>query len=364
MKNIGGGEIFLFNFLEKLNNNKFIILSPSGNVYDKLVNQGYYVIKFNLIRKIYRNELKIKNSFLFLISIIVCGIYIPFIVRKQKIDLIITNGFFPSVFTLLLFRQKILLIQHLIHSEKRLRNFEFLLLNKKINFIVCVSNAVKNSLLKLNISEKKITTIHNSINISEIIPTSINSHYDKINIGLIGRITRIKNIVNIVLAIKDMLSDNVKILIYGINDNDSDSLKYFNEVNNIISKYNLFKYVFLMGFEENINKIYQSVEIVINYSLVPEAFPYSVLESMAYGKIVISSDNGGQTEMIDDKISGFLVAHDNSASLSDTVSFVIDLYKTNPNYINKVKSNAFKKVLSQFSDEKFIRKYSELFENI
>ena len=55
-------------------------------------------------------------------------------------------------------------------------------------------------------------------------------------------------------------------------------------------------------------ELYRGAIAVLLPSRVHENFPLMVLEALASGKPVIASDVGGVSEMIDDRVNGFLVS--------------------------------------------------------
>lgn len=65
-----------------------------------------------------------------------------------------------------------------------------------------------------------------------------------------------------------------------------------------------------------------------NVILVPstvENLPYTVIEGMSKGKIIIASDQGGQRELITDGVNGFLFDHDNVHSLENKINIAFSL---------------------------------------
>jgi glycosyltransferase involved in cell wall biosynthesis len=69
------------------------------------------------------------------------------------------------------------------------------------------------------------------------------------------------------------------------------------------------KNVHFLGFRfgEELDQIYKKACAVLMPSRMHEVFPLVALESMAHGKPVVASDVGGVSEIVEDRVNGFLV---------------------------------------------------------
>ena len=86
-----------------------------------------------------------------------------------------------------------------------------------------------------------------------------------------------------------------------------------------------------------INKIYDSVDIIVNYRrdepVSHSVTPLKPLEAMVHKKLIISSNVGGMTELIDHMVTGVVVPSDDVQALSDTflsISKCADRFKSIP----------------------------------
>jgi glycosyltransferase involved in cell wall biosynthesis len=67
-----------------------------------------------------------------------------------------------------------------------------------------------------------------------------------------------------------------------------------------------------------------SARVVLVPSTI-ENFPYTVLESMAQGKIVLAAAQGGQSEIIEDGVNGFLFTHEDPQSFTERLRLVFEM---------------------------------------
>jgi glycosyltransferase involved in cell wall biosynthesis len=72
--------------------------------------------------------------------------------------------------------------------------------------------------------------------------------------------------------------------------------------------------------------------VIIIPSIV-DNLPYAALETMAMGKVLLASTNSGHTELIDNRLNGFLFNHSTPASFENELRFILGL---TPIEINKI----------------------------
>jgi len=369
MESWGGGELFLLNLVNGNKDFDFIIASPTGNAYDKFIANNIRLIKINSLRKIHRKSchwrfkdklkilFKIKFSFFNLIRVIL----------KSKPDLIIANGNFAALYTFLaakLTNRKMIIVQHLLYDKNSLDSRVLAFVGKRVQQLVCVSNAVATrtrEILKGSDNEK-IIVIHNGIELPE--KDNIISNYEIINIGFVGSIIRAKGIDTILQAITPALVENKNVFmhIFGTKLNDDDSRSYYDEIKSIIKDNELERKVLLHGHIDSKDEIYNSIDVLINFSTVEESLGYNILEAMSYSKIVVGANAGGIPELIENEKSGYLVERNNVEQLTKTINYCIDNF--NSEGLLNIRKNAREIVMKKFSLEHFNINYKNLFNSI
>jgi glycosyltransferase involved in cell wall biosynthesis len=84
------------------------------------------------------------------------------------------------------------------------------------------------------------------------------------------------------------------------------------------------KAVIFAGFQHNVAAYYRLFWITAAPSICQEAFPLSVIESLAGGVPVVASRVGGIPEVVQDGETGLLVEQGNSLQLADAISCVLE----------------------------------------
>lgn len=75
---------------------------------------------------------------------------------------------------------------------------------------------------------------------------------------------------------------------------------------------------------EKLKERLKKAHVIITPSIV-DNLPYAVLESMALGKLILASENGGHTEIINHGENGFIFKHGLEGSFANTLSEILQL---------------------------------------
>ncbi|MDD2287194.1 MAG: glycosyltransferase, partial [Paludibacter sp.] len=178
----------------------------------------------------------------------------------------------------------------------------------RADVIVAVSEGVKHELTyELGIKPGLITVIHNPINIAHInhlAQEDVEDEWFSENIPIIitmGRLTEAKGQWHLIRAFAGIRSKvPCKLVIIGTGE-----LKGYLE--NLVSKLDLHNEVRFLGWQENPYK-YISKSLLFVFPSLWEALPYALIEAMACGTPVVSTDcKYGPREIIGDNEYGILI---------------------------------------------------------
>ncbi|HPP04046.1 MAG TPA: glycosyltransferase family 4 protein, partial [Spirochaetota bacterium] len=104
--------------------------------------------------------------------------------------------------------------------------------------------------------------------------------------------------------------------------------------------------------------LYNAVDIVINASH-QENLSNVIMESISCGKPVVAFNIGGNPDMIDHQINGYLAKPFDTDDLANGIKWVLN----NPDY-NELCKNAREKVLNNFDKKIVVKRYIELYKEI
>ncbi|MFQ6619006.1 MAG: glycosyltransferase, partial [Fidelibacterota bacterium] len=131
---------------------------------------------------------------------------------------------------------------------------------------------------------------------------------------------------------------------------------YKKRILKLISELSLNMDITHFSFCEDILPILALIDIYVQSSEI-EGFPNTVLEAMALKKAVVATDVGGTAEIIEDKLSGFLVPPGDPEKLADSIL----LLAKDPNIRKQTGIHARNRIMENFTIHKMIEKYEELF---
>lgn len=209
--------------------------------------------------------------------------------------------------------------------------------------ILVLSHFWKDFFIK-NISKKNVAVLHNGVytHVFEkcyTMPANLN------NFLFLGRLGQRKGAYDLLEAIDILVNRQGKkdLMFYLAGDGDIEQVK------NLVEEKDLRNNVQLLGWVGEKEKLQWLKEV--DTMVLPsynEGLPMSILESMAAGKIIISSRVGGIPDLVTDGENGYLITPGDIDSLCRHISFVV----TNPDQMIRIAENNKRKIDEQYNLEK------------
>lgn len=221
---------------------------------------------------------------------------------------------------------------------------------KNTDAIICVSNLVYQLQTEgLDLADKlKFHIVHNGIMLERFNKYKESQKLrEKFVVGYAGRITENKGIDILLKAIRLLHlshSDVVFHLVGADEDNYIDILKREVQINGMEN------YVTYNGLERDMERFYKSIDVLVLPSLVREAFGLVICEAMYCGVIVVTSNSGAQSEIIDNGKDGIIIER---ITPEDVCTCLDGLYKSFDK-LDYMRSAAKIKVKMQFSISKTV----------
>ena len=177
--------------------------------------------------------------------------------------------------------------------------------------IVAVSEAVKIALTReFGLADSKITVIPNGVDVNLYQVAAQNT--PEVTFLYFGRIEREKGLEVLLKAFKDARDQvsNAKLKVVG-------SGPYTDNVVNLVKEFNLSTVVEILPRVDyqDIPKLLNSVNVFVLPSLRVEGLPMTLVESAAAGLPLLATDMGGNSAVVKDGVTGFLVKSGDVAEL-------------------------------------------------
>ncbi len=218
--------------------------------------------------------------------------------------------------------------------------------------LITVSEYDKNSLLKYHITpEKKIHVIHNGIDLTDAqkFPKKEQAKKllnldERITIGTIAGLYPTKGLVFALEAINSLeksLKDKIHYVIIGRGPDRE-------KLNAYIKQNKLAKTITLLGEKEDAQKYLKAFDVFVLPS-VKEGLSYTLIEARSAGLPIITTNVGGNPEIITHKKTGLIVPSKNPLAIADAIKLLI----SDTGLSSLLSRNAMRN-LREFSIEKMI----------
>jgi glycosyltransferase involved in cell wall biosynthesis len=137
----------------------------------------------------------------------------------------------------------------------------------------------------------------------------------KVNIGIIGRLVPIKNHRMLLKAAKQLKAEGSGLKVKFIVIGDGELRR---ELEEFAEGLGISDIVEFRGWMKDLNEIYSELDIVVLTSL-NEGTPVSIIEAMAAGRPVVSTNVGGVPDIMEDGKSGYLVKSGDDKAFADKI---------------------------------------------
>lgn len=180
-----------------------------------------------------------------------------------------------------------------------------------------IANRQKVSVIRLGLDLEKFKNIDKA---KGIIRKELNISKDVLLVGIVGRLTAIKNHKLFFDAIKLLKGEtpriNARFLIVG----DGELRDYLEGYANSLGIKEL---VHFMGWRRDLPNVYADLDIVALTSL-NEGTPLSLIEAMAAQRAVVATEVGGVADLVEDKKTGWLIKSDDPVRLKEAIAALLN----------------------------------------
>jgi glycosyltransferase involved in cell wall biosynthesis len=364
----GGIERSLSRISKGLIDNGWEVIMLTSEVSEEGKSYFENSVKFITVKTLFKKQ----NSIIFqLLKNIILFFKFKEIINKNNVDLVLAAKNLPMAVLLKKYSKSEfkLFLREAVHpftaakNQRSYINRKFIIFLKKKLYpyadkIIAISEGVKKSLIdQLKMQPNKIDVIYNPAGDERIIELSkekVEKNYfsNNFNIINIGRLTKQKDHITLLKAMKIVLKKvQCNLIIIG-EGSERDNIYKFIQDNNLESN------VDLIGYKSNPWKYLSRSDLFV-LSSIWEGFGNVIVESMMLGVPVISSDcNSGPSEILGEGKYGDLFEIRDYKKLSELI-------------INKFNSSESKKKLNlglqrsnNFSINEISKKYSDSFKKL
>lgn len=235
--------------------------------------------------------------------------------------------------------------------------------SKITDYVVPVSKNLSNYFKKIiKIDSRKIYEINNGIDTDYFSPQKKDKELleklgitdDALMIGNIARLAPVKDHIALIkaFALTEKHCPDIRLLIIGDGPERANLEK-------LVTELNLSNKITLLGFRRNIKGILSVLDLFI-LSSISEGISITILEAMACGKPVIATDVGGNSEIIAEGVSGFLVPPKDIKAMAEKITFFYDDRSVG----KSIGRRAREYVIGNFSVQEMTLNYEKLYREL
>ena len=203
---------------------------------------------------------------------------------------------------------RIVMTRHLVKAAKRIS------LYNKLDAMIFVSHLAKNEFMSTSpvIDATKVHVIHNSIKHTTV--TAENTPNKELTLMFHGRLSPEKGIDTLLQAFAKAALPSARLIIAGGGNEE-----YVKELQTIADKAGIAQQITWTGHITDIHPLIAKADIGVCPSKWREPFGLAVIEYMAHGKPVITTNNGAQPEYLTDGIDGIMTPPDDVEALAAAI---------------------------------------------
>lgn len=303
------------------------------------------------------------------------GITIPALLRlskalkRENIKIVHCHGLFPSIWGRLAailagVHVKIVHCQNVYYGIPKKDVIKLKLLGLFTERIIAVSEAVKKCLVEfIGINPRKITVIYNSaagtaardVLTREGLRKSIGLDKNDFVSCCISRIEEHKGHYFLIEAVAKCKAGNVpcKCVIAGDGPH-TENLRLK------IKSLGLEDRVILLGWRKDIQDLLLAMDVFIHPSTLREGLPLALAEAASAGLPLIATQIGGNSEIVEDGINGFIVPPKDAQALAEKIKYFVE----NPAEMKKMGERSRKIWEDKFTLQEMLHKIDSLYKSL
>ena len=346
----GGGEQCVYNFCKAgqgCGHQNFIALDPLST---DIIRKFSEVAKVNPIALRKMKKWVSWKPFLQLID-------------TEKINILVchsgTMAGFCAVLKKLRPQLKLVIYRHNVTPNKK--DPYHVWLQRQADAFICVSKMVYDLQIKTACEscKYKFHLIYNGIDISNLTVRDLNYVPKPVfKIGYAGRIVANKGIVDLIYALKILREKyelDCELVLAGKVDGS-----FAKTYQSCTEKSGMEKFIKGPQFYTDMKLFYQNIDVFVLPTLVPESFGLVLCEAMYSGVPSISTNTGGQTEIIQDRVSGILIAPSQTYALAEQIAFLLQHAVA----YQSIAREGHEEVKTRFTTQIMIEKINQLFSKL
>lgn len=236
--------------------------------------------------------------------------------------------------------------------KNMLKSIRAKVLGRGIDSVFCVSEYTQNKFI-INYQEQREKTqvIYNGLNLDIYHSGLEKDNNQSVTLIVVGYIIEEKGFQNLLSSAVLLKDQNFRIQIVGEGP-------YKTELQNMVSTLGLSDKVQFLGQRNDVPELLSKADIAVVPSIWQEACAYTVIESTAAGLPLVVTSVGGNPELVEDGVNGYIVKPADHDDLADRLKTLIN----DPKLRLKMGKKSWEKALQDFNVERVYQQQMAAFE--
>ena len=230
------------------------------------------------------------------------------------------------------------------------------MVKRYVDYFICPSNILAEHLKNnVGINSSKIGIVKHFIEWEQ--PAEARNSYDKKDVLYVGRLSIEKGIEYLIQAMPKIKEEHPEVKLHIVGEgNIKQNLK------DLATKLEIEDKVIFHGYvaHENLAAMYRKSSVFVLPSVCKENAPNAIIEAMSQGTPVITTNMGGQEELVENGVNGLLVNPGDPRDLAEKICITLN----DKELARKMGEKGIKIIKSEHTPEKHLRRLIEIYESV
>ena len=227
------------------------------------------------------------------------------------------------------------------------------MVNRYVDYFICPSNILAEHLKNnVGIDSSKIGIVKHFIEWEQ--PAEAKNPNTR-DILYVGRLSKEKGIEYLIQAMPKIKEEHPEVKLHIVGEGDLEQ-----NLKDLATKLEIEDKVIFHGYvaHENLAATYRKSSVFVLPSVCKENAPNAIIEAMSQGTPVITTNMGGQAELVETAVNGLLVNPGDAGDLAEKICNILD----DKELARKMGENGIKMVKENHTPEKHLKRLIEIYE--
>lgn len=223
---------------------------------------------------------------------------------------------------------------------------------KRLDAVVCISQAVRDNLVARGVSGERLVIVHNGLDPERVRPVrdaaevraELGIGTDQPVLGILGNIRRWKGQETVVRAAAKIREQVPNVVCLLVGDTADADRTYEERLREIIHEERLEHHVLFTGYKKNVADYLNIMDIVVHASIDPEPFGRVLIEAMAMRKPVVGARGGAVPEIVVHGETGYLFTPGDWVDLATHATVLM----RDPELCRRMGESGYRRMVSDF----------------